>query len=74
MKPGRPAPASPSMGEVAAKRPEGVCVLMVKEEPLEAHPESPAGLTPSVTALRALTAPPSRGSGARLLAVSEPTP
>jgi protein ImuB len=56
----RPALTSPSMGEVAAKRPEGVRPPTVKTKPQEAKPETPAGFTRSV-ALRA-TAPPSRGS------------
>jgi protein ImuB len=51
---------SPSMGEVAAKRPEGVWAQPVKKTPQEAMPGPPSGLTPSVT-LR-VTAPPSRGS------------
>jgi protein ImuB len=52
---------SPSMGEVAAKRPEGVRAQPVKKAPQEAMPETLAGFTPSVT-LR-VTAPPSRGRG-----------
>jgi hypothetical protein len=54
-------PTSPSLGEVAAKRPEGVFALPAKEKPREALSENAAGLTPSV-ALRA-TAPPLRGGG-----------
>jgi len=55
------APSSPSMGEVSPKATEGVRALTVQTKPLEAQPETSAGLTPSVT-LR-VTAPPSRGSG-----------
>ena len=57
-------PTSPSMGEVAAKRPEGVRAQAGKTKPQEAKSEKPAGLTPSV-ALCA-TAPPLRGSGSEL--------
>ncbi|MGD9815087.1 MAG: DNA polymerase Y family protein [Hyphomonadaceae bacterium] len=56
----RVALTSPSRGEVAAQRPEGVRAPVVKTKPHVAQMEAPAGLTPSV-ALRA-TDPPSRGS------------
>jgi DNA polymerase III alpha subunit len=54
-------PTSPSMGEVAAKRPEGVRALRVKEESLEAHMETSAGLTPSVIALARADSSPIEG-------------
>ncbi|MGE4036422.1 MAG: error-prone DNA polymerase [Hyphomonadaceae bacterium] len=63
-------PASPSMGEVAAKRPEGVRAQVVKTEPHAAQSEAPAGPAPPL-ALRA-TAPPSRGSGLERGATGEP--
>ena len=55
---------SPSMGEVAAQRPEGVRAPTPQALPHEALLETSAAPTPSV-ALRA-TAPPSRGSGSEL--------
>ena len=57
------APTSPSMGEVsfAQRTTEGVFALNLKKTPPKTHPETTAGLTPSV--MLHMTAPPSRGSG-----------
>jgi len=48
--------SSPSMGEVAAKRPEGVSPPVSKEAPQEAKPQTPRA-TPPQSALRADSSP-----------------
>jgi|CXWL01.1.fsa_nt_gi pyruvate dehydrogenase E1 component beta subunit len=48
--------SSPSMGEVAAKRPEGVRPATVKAQPQEAHPQE-LRLSPPQSALRAESSP-----------------
>jgi pyruvate dehydrogenase E1 component beta subunit len=56
--------SSPSMGEVAAKRPEGVTPMPSKEEPREAKPQAQRA-TPPQSALRADSSPIEGKRGAK---------
>src|SRR4029077_8518091 len=58
-------PPPPRWKRCRAKRDGGGARSVVKFEPNWAHSSPPAGLTSSVSPLRVLTAPPSRGSGCR---------